>query len=202
MSKNNLEMPEKKLAIFEAAINLIAEHGFHNSPTARIAEEAGIGIGTLYRYFKSKEQLINELFQYVEEEMNRYITEGHNPESPVREQFFQLCQKYIHFSLENQKAFNFFNQYIDSPYGATLRTYKRSRDGDNIPSNTLLYPFYGVFNTARKQNRIKNLPNALLFTLIEGSISNFVRDVLIGLIDYNDTIEAKVVEACWDMIKV
>jgi len=115
MNKINRELPVKKLAIFEAAINLIAEHGFHNSPTAKIAEEAGIGIGTLYRYFKSKEQLINELFQYVEEEINLYITEGFNPDSPVREQFFQLSKKYIHFSLENPKDFNFFNQYIDSP---------------------------------------------------------------------------------------
>ncbi len=198
---NNQEMPEKKLAIFTAAVHLIADHGFHAAPTAKIAEEAGIGIGTLYRYFKSKEQLINDLFQFVEEDMHAYLTRGFNTDDPTNRQFTQLCRQYIHFCLENPRAFNFFNQYIDSPYGTTLRTFKRSRDRGNTPQKSLLYPFYEVFNKAKKEGLFKELPNALLFTLIEGSLSNFIRDVMIGLVDYSEETEDVVIQACWDMIK-
>ncbi len=201
MAKSKKKHPEKKIAIFEAAIDLIAENGFHASPTAKIAEKANIGTGTIYRYFQSKDQLINEIFQYIEEEMNAVIIKDHNPNSPVREQFIELCDKFIRFSFDNPKASNFFNQYIDSPYGTTLRRDEHARDGDNIPKHTLLYPFYVLFNEAREKGLIKNLPNALSFTLIYGSISNFIRDVMIGLIDYSEEIENQVIAACWDTIK-
>ncbi len=200
MTRNDLEYPPKKIAIFDAAIKLIAKNGF-KSPTARIAEEAGIGTGTLYRYFKSKDQLIDELFQYVEEGINAAITKDYNPDSPLKDQFIQLCKNIIDFSFNDPRAFNFFNQYIDSPYGTVLRKYKRSRDAGNIPKETVLYPFYILFNKAKQQNIIKDIPNAILFTLIYGSISHFIRDVRIGLIDYSKELEEKVVKACWDTIK-
>jgi AcrR family transcriptional regulator len=200
VTKNDLEYPPKKIAIFDAAIKLIAKNGF-KSPTAEIAEEAGIGTGTLYRYFKSKDQLIDELAEYVEEGINAAITKDYNPESPLKDQFIQLCKNIIDFSFKDPRAFNFFNQYIDSPYGTVMRKYKRSRDTGNIPPKTLLYPFYILFNKARQQNIIKDIPNAILFTLIYGSLSHFIRDVRIGLIDYSEELEEKVVEACWDTIK-
>jgi AcrR family transcriptional regulator len=200
LAKRNPEYPPKKIAIFDAAINLIAEDGF-KSPTAKIAEEAGVGTGTIYRYFESKDDLINELMGYVEEKLNRAVTQDDNPDKPVKEQFIRLCKNIIHFSFENPRAFNFFNQYIDSPYGTVLRKYKRSRDAGNIPKNTLLFPFYMLFNKSKEQNLIKDMPNAILFTLIYGSISHFIRDVRIGLIDYSEEIEEKVVEACWDTIR-
>ena len=192
--------PEKKIAIFDAAIKLIAEDGF-KSPTAKIAEEAGVGTGTLYWYFKSKDQLIDELFQYIEEEMNIVITQNISPEEPVSQKFIQLCKKFIRFAFDNPRKFNFFNQYIDSPYGAAMRKYKHYRDSDNIPPYTLLFPFYKLFNEGKEQHLIKDLQNILLFTLIYGAISNFVRDTMIGVIDYSKEAENNVVEICWDSVK-
>jgi len=37
-----------------AALELIAEHGFHGVPAASIADQAGVGVGTIYRYFENK----------------------------------------------------------------------------------------------------------------------------------------------------
>ena len=44
--------------IIEAAIKVIAEKGFHNSRVADIAERANVADGTVYLYFKSKEQIL------------------------------------------------------------------------------------------------------------------------------------------------
>ena len=66
---NKPDHPEKKVAIFQAALDLIAQNGFHDSPTAKITAEAGVGVGTICRYFENKEELINELFKYIETEM-------------------------------------------------------------------------------------------------------------------------------------
>jgi AcrR family transcriptional regulator len=53
--------PEKRSAILEAAVAEIAKFGLRAS-TAEIARRAGVAAGTLFTYFASKEQLLNELY--------------------------------------------------------------------------------------------------------------------------------------------
>jgi len=49
---------DKYQRIIDAAIEVIAEKGFHNSRVSDIAERAGVADGTVYLYFKSKEQIL------------------------------------------------------------------------------------------------------------------------------------------------
>lgn len=196
------KLASKKVAIFEAALNLIAEHGFHDSPTSVIAKEAGIGIGTMYVYFESKRQLIHELFKYVDKTINREISKDLNVSRPVKDQIFRLCHNLSSFLFENIAMASFFDQYVHSPYGAETRMYyKHNKDAENIPRTALLYPYYKVFNKGKEQKLVKDLPNSLLFTMIYGSTSNFVRAVRIGIIDYTEELAVAVGNICWDIIK-
>jgi len=54
---------EKYDAILEAALKVIAENGFHGSQVSKIAKEAGVADGTIYLYFKNKEDILISLFQ-------------------------------------------------------------------------------------------------------------------------------------------
>lgn len=200
MSEQN--HPEKKVAIFNATLNLIAKNGFHESPTSKIAEEAGVGVGTIYRYFENKGDLINELFKYVETNMINAILKDYNPDTPIQEQFIDLCKKYIQFSVDNPRASSYFEQYIDSPYGSAMRRENFYGKGENISEQILPYPFYTLFTSAKKQGIIKDLPNSILFVLINGALTHLIRDIRIGFINCNEAIVNKVVEACWDAIKI
>ena len=55
---------EKKALIIEAAAQVFARRGFSGTPMADIAVEAGIGKGTLYEYFNSKEDLFFAVFEW------------------------------------------------------------------------------------------------------------------------------------------
>ncbi|OCL27018.1 TetR family transcriptional regulator [Orenia metallireducens] len=57
-------MNPKKEKIFAAAIQKFAKKGTSATTMQEIAEEAGIGKGTLYRYFKNKEDLISSLIKF------------------------------------------------------------------------------------------------------------------------------------------
>ena len=61
--------------ILEAAVKVFARKGFHNSRIAEIAEEAGIASGTIYLYFKSKDEILISVF---EESLDRIIKEINN----------------------------------------------------------------------------------------------------------------------------
>ncbi|MBP1999070.1 TetR/AcrR family fatty acid metabolism transcriptional regulator [Paenibacillus shirakamiensis] len=54
---------DKYELILEAALKVIAENGFHGSQISKIAKEAGVADGTIYLYFKKKEDILISLFQ-------------------------------------------------------------------------------------------------------------------------------------------
>jgi AcrR family transcriptional regulator len=56
-----MEHSDKREAVLLAAMELVGEHGFHGSPMALIAEQAGVAAGTIYRFFDSKDTLIKEI---------------------------------------------------------------------------------------------------------------------------------------------
>jgi AcrR family transcriptional regulator len=51
-----------RLAILDAAEELIAKHGLHAAALVQIARRAGVAVGTLYNYFTDREALIRALF--------------------------------------------------------------------------------------------------------------------------------------------
>ncbi|MGV6846418.1 MAG: TetR/AcrR family transcriptional regulator [Lutibacter sp.] len=53
----------KENIILEAALLLFAEHGYNTTSMESIAKQAGVSKGNLYNYFKSKESLLESVFQ-------------------------------------------------------------------------------------------------------------------------------------------
>jgi TetR/AcrR family transcriptional regulator, fatty acid metabolism regulator protein len=65
--KNN--KPKYNL-IIDAAVDVIAENGYHGSQVSRIAKKAGVADGTIYLYFKNKEDILVSVFA---EKMGQFI---------------------------------------------------------------------------------------------------------------------------------
>jgi len=59
---------DKRSAILRAAIRVFANNGYFNSKVADIAREAGVADGTVYLYFKSKEEILHSIFDRSMEE--------------------------------------------------------------------------------------------------------------------------------------
>jgi len=70
---------EKYQRILDAAVEVIAENGYFNSPVSAIAAKAGVADGTVYLYFKSKDEVLRtaidttfaRFYERVEEEFTR-----------------------------------------------------------------------------------------------------------------------------------
>jgi TetR/AcrR family transcriptional regulator, fatty acid metabolism regulator protein len=83
--------------IIEAAVIVIAENGYHQAQVSKIAKQAGVADGTIYLYFKNKEDILISLFQ---EKMGSFIEkiqkEIEGISSPT-EKLYVLVEK--HFQL-------------------------------------------------------------------------------------------------------
>jgi TetR/AcrR family fatty acid metabolism transcriptional regulator len=55
--------PDKPQQILDAAVRVFARNGFYNSRVSDIAREAGIASGTIYLYFKTKDEILVTLFR-------------------------------------------------------------------------------------------------------------------------------------------
>jgi TetR/AcrR family fatty acid metabolism transcriptional regulator len=73
---------DKREAILRAAIKVFAQKGYFNSKVADIAKEAGIADGTVYLYFKSKEEILHSVFDRAMEE---FIAEGKREIAEIEE---------------------------------------------------------------------------------------------------------------------
>lgn len=72
-SSTRSAVTDKREAILRAAIKVFARNGYFNSKVSDIAGEAGIADGTVYLYFKSKEEVLHSVFDRAMEE---FISEG------------------------------------------------------------------------------------------------------------------------------
>ena len=79
-----MKTSDKRNDVMQAALGLIAERGFHGAPMAEIAEKAGVAAGTIYRYFESKDVLINELHRELEDKIMAVLQEGYPSGRPLR----------------------------------------------------------------------------------------------------------------------
>lgn len=81
--------------ILEAAVKVISENGYYHSQISKIAKEAGVADGTIYLYFKSKEDILVTLFQ---EKMGRFIQKIEAKlaeESSVEEKLLVLIKMHL-----------------------------------------------------------------------------------------------------------
>lgn len=95
---------EKRLKIIKAAMKLFSKNGYYNTNIQQIADEAGIGKGTVYEYFKSKDALFKHCFlsymNSLEAGLGKILTLEIEPIDKVLE-----IMKNIYKDYEKQKDF-------------------------------------------------------------------------------------------------
>lgn len=80
---------DKYKNIIEAAIKVIAENGYHNSQVSKIAREAGVADGTIYLYFKNKEDILISLFKV---KMGEFTAAARKELKNIENPFTQLAK--------------------------------------------------------------------------------------------------------------
>ena len=71
--------------IIKAAVRVFSEYGFDSAKMEYIAREAGIGKGTIYEYFTSKDQLFEKIIIYSIEQFSQGLRERLEAETNVEE---------------------------------------------------------------------------------------------------------------------
>ena len=88
MSELTSQSSDKRVRITDAAVEVFAEKGFHQARISDIAKKAGVADGTIYLYFKNKEDLLLSVFEekmdYLLEGLGEAIAEVDDPIEKIR----------------------------------------------------------------------------------------------------------------------
>ena len=94
---------EKYQRILDAAVEVIAEHGYFNSPVSAIAAKAGVADGTVYLYFKSKDEVLRTAIDTTFARFYERVAEEFTRTTGPREQLEFIAQVHLE-SHENRSV--------------------------------------------------------------------------------------------------
>ena len=107
---------DKREAILTAALELFVERGFFGTAVPEIADRAGVGAGTIYRYFESKEALVNAIYREQKLLFAHVVLDDFPASAPVRDQFRLLWMRMAQFAIENTSSFVFLELHHHARY--------------------------------------------------------------------------------------
>jgi len=183
---------DKRTAILDAALELISERGFHNTPVSLIAETAGVSTGIVYHYFSSKEELISELYKKIKLETIRAMLTDCSEDLALRERFLGIWFNLVHYSLSHPVQGLFLEQFENSPY------IKCVQEKDFAQA---VAPFFDLFQQGVKEETFKPLPPLVLFDLGFSAAISLVKRHVAGVVVLDDELVQAVADACWDAVR-
>jgi AcrR family transcriptional regulator len=92
---------DKRNAILDAATCVFAERGLTAAPTSEISKQARIAEGTLFTYFKTKDDLINALYREIKLELADAMMSGFPRRKSVRTRLRHVWDSYVNWGVAN-----------------------------------------------------------------------------------------------------
>jgi AcrR family transcriptional regulator len=105
----------KEWAIRVKAMEIIVDHGFDGLSMQKLAKAAGVSPATIYIYYKNREDLLNSLYNMVNQTFSEVALQGFDPELSLEEGLWKQWKNRMKFILEYPVYFRFFEQFRNSP---------------------------------------------------------------------------------------
>ncbi len=158
--------------IIEAAVVVIAENGYHASQVSKIAKKAGVADGTIYLYFKNKEDILVSVFKEKMGQFIEQIAAEINKEEKTDEKLLTLIR--MHFS---QLASNHHLAIV------TQLELRQSNSELRYKINDILKPYLTVIDDIIKEGMDErafrsdlNIPlvRQMIFGTLDETVTNWV----------------------------
>jgi AcrR family transcriptional regulator len=94
---------DKRNGILDAATRLFAERGLTAASTSEISKQAGVAEGTLFTYFKTKDDLINALYREIKLELADAMMSDFPRKKNVRTRLRHVWNPYVNWGIANPK---------------------------------------------------------------------------------------------------
>lgn len=116
LSLKSRRAPDKRSLLLEAALELFETRGFDGVAVPEIARAAGVAIGSVYRYFATKEALVNALYRQWRSAYNQVVMAPVPAHFGPRQAFGFRWQRLMLFARTAPRPMRFLTLHHHAPY--------------------------------------------------------------------------------------
>lgn len=187
MNQSEMDMIER---IFSATDNLMAEEGLPNLSMHKIAKAAKISPGTIYIYFKNKEELLVQFARHIFLSFQREMEKDHDETQSFAEQYRKMWWNIWTFLQSDPTIMSNMHQYKSLPGFTDIC---REWEQDSL--------WHKFCNKAKEAGEVADLPTHTLFSIsLESAINiafkwqHFIKEVSTEMLE-------SVIERTWLAVK-
>lgn len=152
---------DKQKSILAAALKLFVEFGFHGTPTSKIAQAAGVSNGTLFHYYKTKDELVIALYTDIKTRLGDYVAANTPDSKDLKELMRTNYLNTLYWALDNRQEFYFIQQFHSSPFLLMIAPEETQKQTKWV---------FDLLARAIKTKLIKNQPIPFIYTLISSHL--------------------------------
>jgi AcrR family transcriptional regulator len=181
----------KQEAILTAALELFSERTYEGTAVPLLAERAGVGAGTIYRYFENKEALVNAVYRRWALERKRLLVDA-MPDAPAREQFRHFWRGLWQIASEQPHATLFLEAHHHVPYLDEQSCAIRDEFLDGAAR---------ILECAQASGQVRQARAQVLGALIFGSFNGLLRSMSDRGETVTDEVVAEAEDIVWKMLE-
>jgi AcrR family transcriptional regulator len=173
-SKEEIVQEYRVASIQDATMRVIARRGMSAATMQEIAEEAGVAKGTIYLYFRDRDELVEKTFETAITQLIAKVEEASLPAASIEEKIRASVQAKFAFFRENREFFRLYMSLRLPEGSANKRRHKcEPRYRESVAR------FAATLSQAMERGEIRRLdPYRLALFIIEGSNAIVVERVM------------------------
>ncbi len=178
--------------IFAATLQLVVKRGLAGITMRQIAKAAGMATGTLYIYFKDKEELVNHLYISCRAAAINAYFKGYSNGFAFKKGFKIIWNNILQHRLENFDVSVFMEQCYHSPFISA---------SNKEMNEQLFQPLYKLIDKGKSEKILKDYETILLLILMMGSITGLIKYINYHKKKTTADIINNAFTICWDGLK-
>jgi DNA-binding transcriptional regulator YbjK len=178
--------------VFTATLKLVVQTGVAGITMRQIATEARMATGTLYIYFKDKDELVNQLYASCRASSVNAYFKGYDDVMPFKDGFKIIWNNILSHRLENFDVSVFMEQCYHSPF-ISESTKEMSRQ--------LIQPLYKLIDRGKEEKKLKNVDTIMLLIFMMGSVTEIIKYVNYHKKKITADMIKNAFTICWDGLK-
>lgn len=179
-------------AIAAAVYRLAADKGLAAVTLADIARAAGVATSTLYVYYKSREELLDDVYQKAKTATVLRYGQHDDPQDPLKARVRRIWNNIVDNRIENQAQVAFLEQFYHSEYLS---------ETSRALGQRMTAPFLEILAAGQRSEQLKAVPAPLLAATIMALAKEIA--VLVSRHDLPDDDTTRTIgfQMCWDAIR-
>ncbi|OCB78767.1 TetR/AcrR family transcriptional regulator [Flavobacterium crassostreae] len=184
---------DKRSALLKATLALVNNGGIQSASMAKVAKMACVSPATIYLYFDSKQDLVNQLYLSVKSAFAEAAFAAYNKDERVKQNFEKIWHAMACYKSSYTEEASFLSQCDNTPM-----------IDESTRQEGLVHfkPLFDLWEQGKKEGIIKDVSPYLLYAYSIYPIAFLVNMQVRGNCSLNSAVIKQAFEAAWDSIGV